>query len=258
MFRDFFYLIQGGGILQHVIVAVLLGFQIWMFVDAIRRGDYIWAAFIFFFSIISALIYYFLVCRPAGGGNPFAGMEIPGAADRRRIATLKEEIHHLDRAHHHLELGDIYREQGRLAQAEECYRAAYARDEKDEDIRARLGACLVARGKAAEGLPLLAAVCAQNPKHDYGDTLMSLAEAQAAAGRTDEALATWRQVLAGYSYARARVQYAQLLVQKKEFAEARKLLEGVIEDEPYTAKFQREREEPWTRKARELVAGLPR
>ena len=127
--------------------------------------------------------------------NPLAGFELPGAADRRQIARLKAEIHHLDKAHLHLQLGDIYFSQGKLADAEASYRAAYARDPQDEDIRAHLGNCLARRGQPQEALPLLEGVCAQNPKHDYGYTLMTLAEAQTAAGQTDRALATWRQVL---------------------------------------------------------------
>ena len=42
--------------------------------------------------------------------------------------------------------------------------------------------CLGRQGKPQEALPLLAAVCAKNPKHDYGYTLMSFAETQAAIG----------------------------------------------------------------------------
>jgi tetratricopeptide (TPR) repeat protein len=186
----------------------------------------------------SAVLYYFLVYRASGGGNPLAGFELPGAADRKRIKELQAEIYHLDRPHHHLQLADIYFSQGKLDQAEASYRAAYERDPKDEDIRAHLGNCLARRGKPQEALPLLESVCAQNPKHDYGYTLMTLAETLTASGQIDRALATWQQVLTLYSYSRARVQYAELLVQKKDYAAARKLLEGVIADAPFATKLR--------------------
>ena len=218
MLRDIYQLFGvGGGLVQLIFVAVIFGFQIWMFIDAIRREEYIWAAIIFFFSIFSAIIYYFLVYRPSGGGNPLAGFELPGAADRKRIKQLQADIHYLDRANQHLELADIYLSQGKLDLAEKSYRAAYERDPKDEDIRAHLGNCLARQNKAQEALPLLESVCATNPKHDYGYTLMALAEAQGAAGQIDRALATWQQVLGMYSYSRARVQYAELLIQKLDF-----------------------------------------
>ena len=263
MLRYFFQIFDGdggiglGGWIQVVLALLVFIFQAWMFVDAIRRGEYIWAVFIFFFSIISTFLYFFMVYRASGGGNPLTGFELPGAADRRRIKSLLADIHHLDKPHHHLQLADIYFSQGKLDKAEESYRAAYERDPKDEDIRAHLGNCLVRRGKPKEALPLLEAVCAQNPKHDYGYTLMTLAETQAATGQTEQALATWQQVLGLYSYSRARVQYAQLLIQKKDFAKARAMLQEVINDAPYAAKFQRQREEVWLKRAKELIRSVP-
>jgi hypothetical protein len=229
-----------------------------MFIDAVRRREYVWSVLIFLFSFLSALLYFFMVYRAAGGGgNPLAGFELPGAADRRQIARLKAEIHHLDKAHHHLQLGDIYLSQGKLADAEASYRAAYARDPQDEDVRAHLGNCLARMDKPQEALPLLESVCAQNPKHDYGYTLMTLAEAQTALDQTDRALATWRQVLSLYSYARARVQFAELLIKQKDYAEAKKNLDEVIEEIPFSPKFQRNREAVWLRRAKSLRGTLP-
>ncbi len=240
-----------------VVMGLLFVFQVWMFVDAIRREEYIWAAFIFFFSFLSALIYFLLVYRPSGGGNPLSGFELPGAADRRRIKQLQADIHYLDRANQHLELADIYMSQGKFDLAEKSYRAAYERDDRDEDIRAHFGNCLVRNNKAQEGLPLLESVCAVNPKHDYGYTLMALAEAQTAVGQVDRALATWQQVLGMYGYSRARVQYADLLIKKQQYAEARKQLQGVIDDYPFTPKFQRKKEGVWYDRAQSLMGKIP-
>ena len=245
------------GIGGWIFALAVFAFQIWMFVHAVRNGEYLWAAFIFFFSGFSALLYFFLAYRASGGGNPMAGFELPGAADRRQIKRLQADIHHLDKPHHHLQLADIYFSQGKLDLAEASYRAAYERDPKDDDIRAHLGNCLARRGKLQEALPLLESVCAQNPKHDYGYTLMTLAETQAATGQIDPALATWRQVLSLYGYPRARVQYADLLIKKKEYAEARKNLEEVIHDAPYATKFQRKREAVWFNRAKAALKSIP-
>jgi tetratricopeptide (TPR) repeat protein len=187
-----------------------------------------------------------------------SGFELAGAADRRQIKKLQADIHHLDKAHMHLQLADIYFSQGKLDLADESYRAAYARDPNDEDIRAHFGNCLVRRDKAKEALPLLESVCAKNPRHDYGYTLMTLAETQAATGNVDAALATWRQVLAMYGYPRARVQFADLLMQKKEYAEARKILEEVINDAPHATKFERKREAVWFSRAKAALRSIPK
>ena len=257
--QNFFYELMSGnlGWGGWIFAVVAFLFTAWMFIHAIRNGDYLWAVFIFFFSGLSALLYFFLVYRASGGGNPMAGFELPGAADRRRIKQLQADIYHLDKAHLHLQLADIYFSQGKLDQAEASYRAAYERDPKDEDVRAHLGNCLARRGKPQEGLPLLESVCAQNPKHDYGYTLMTLAETQAATGQIDAALATWRQVLGLYGYPRARVQFADLLIQRKEYAEARKALDEVIKDAPYATKFERKREKVWFNRAKSAMRSLP-
>jgi hypothetical protein len=258
MLRYFFEIFDGGlGIGGTIFVLLVFAFTAWMFVHAVRNGEYLWAAFILFFSGFSALLYFFMVYRASGGGNPLAGFELPGAADRRQIKKLQADIHHLDKPHHHLQLADIYFSQSKLDMAEASYRAAYERDPKDDDIQAHLGNCLARRGKPQEALPLLEAVCAQNPKHDYGYTLMSLAETQAATGKVDQALATWRQVLSLYGYPRARVQYADLLIQKKEYAEARKSLEEVMHDAPYVTKFQRKREAVWFNRAKAALRSIP-
>jgi hypothetical protein len=255
MLRLLFQAFSGGG---GIFILLILGFVIWMFVDALRRREFIWALFICFFSVLSSVLYFFLVYRNSESlGNPLAGFELPGAADRRQIKSLQASIHNLDKAHHHLQLADIYFSQGKLEKAEASYRAAYERDCEDEDIRAHLGTCLAREEKRAEALPLLEGVCAQNPKHDYGYTLMTLAETLAASGETERAVTVWQQVLSLYSYPRARVQYAQLLVDRKETAQARKILEDVIEDEPFQPKFQRKREAVWLARAKALLRGLP-
>jgi len=248
------------GLLGQIAGVVIFAFHLWMLIDSLRRGEYIWSLFIFFFPVINDVLYFFLIYRPASGGltNPMSGFELPGAADRRQIKKLQADIHHLDKPHLHLQLADIYFSQGKLEQAEESYRAAYARDPNDEDIGGHVRNCLVRRDKAKEALPLLEAVCAQNPKHDYGYTLMTLAETQAATGNADAAMTTWRQVLAMYGYPRARVQFADLLIQKKEYAEARKILEEVINDAPYATKFERKREAVWFSRAKAALRSIPK
>jgi len=250
--RDIQQLVGGGGMAGGIFFIIGTIFQVWMFVDALRRREYVWAVLIFLFSVFTAAFYFLMVYRTAGPVGALSGFELPGAADRRQIARLKADIHHLDKAHQHQQLGDIYLNQGKLGEAEKCYRAAYERDPNDEDIRAHFGACLARQGKPQEALPLLQGVCATNPKHDYGYTLMTLAEAQAAAGQTDAAMTTWRQVLALYQYSRARVQFAELLAKAGAKDEAIRNLDEVISDAGFAPKFQRKSEAVWVSRAKAL------
>jgi hypothetical protein len=226
-------------------------FQLWMFINAVRRREWLWAVFIFAFSIISALLYFFMVYR-AEGGLATRGFELPGAHSRRRIKELKAQIHHLDKPHHHLALGDIYFQQGKLDLAETEYRAAMERDAEDRDTRAHLGQCLLRKKKPAEAQPLLEAVVKEDPKHDYGYTTMALAETCMALGQTDAAIQVWERVLQNYSYARARVQLAELYIAKKQLDAAREQLTEVIETDAYAPAFDRKRNRIWIKRAKKL------
>ncbi len=226
-------------------------FALWMFVDAIRRQEWLWVVFIVIFPFLNAILYYFLVYRQAAG--PMRGFELPGAQDRRRIKELQDQIHHLDKAHHHSQLGDIYLQQGKLERAADCYRAALEREPEEADTRAHYGQCLLRQKKTPEALPWLEAVCAQNPDHDYGHTLMALGEAYTALGRPADALAVWQRVLAQHTYARARVQYAELLLKQNQRETAHATLQEVVADDAHAPAFQRRREKVWVHRARTLL-----
>lgn len=235
----------------------MFAFQVWMFVDAIRRKEWIWAVFIFFFSILSAGLYFFMVYLqqgPISGGAGLKGFELPGSKERRRIKELMGRIHHLDHARDHLDLADIYFSQNRLDKAEGAYREALKRDPQDPDIIAHLGQCLLRLKRPDEAAPLLRQVLAGDPRHDYGHTQMALAECQMALGDTEGAMESWRQVLKHNSYARARVQYAELLHAKGDREAARREFMEVIDDDKFAPTFQKGRDKVWVKRAREGLA----
>ena len=229
-------------------------FQLWMFINAVRRGEWIWAIFIFIGFGLAALLYYFFVYRAAAPAT--RGFELPGAHDRRRIKELQAQIYHLDKAHHHSQLGDIYFQQGKLDKAEASYRAALEREPQDIDTRAHLGQCLLREKRAAEARPLLEGVIAENPKHEYGYTMMALAETLTALGEKDSALQMWQQVTAEHSYARAKVQLAELYLAKNQTEPARTELKDVVADDIHAPAFQRKRDRVWVQRAKSLMRKL--
>jgi hypothetical protein len=230
---------------------VFLAFALWMLVDAIRRGEWLWAFFILLFAPLNAPLYFFLVYRDQAG--PVRGFELPGAGTRARIKELEDRIHHLDNARDHAELGDVLFQQGKLDQAEARYRAARERDPDDLDIQAHHGQCLLRLGRLQEALPLLENVCARDPTHDFGYTQMALAETYAALGRPEDAMKVWQQVLQRHTYARARVQLADLHLARGETAAARVVLQDVLADDAHAPTFQRKRERVWVQKAKALL-----
>lgn len=240
-------------IITYLAIVPILAFAIWGLVAAIRFRNWWWIPIQLALPVVGAFLYFFFHIHRHGEG----GFELPGAVDKQRLGRVQEELARLDKPHLHAQLGDIYYAMGKLPKALAAYEAAYARDQKDLDIRAHLGACLVRIGRHADARPLLEGVVAEKPRHDHGHTLMALAEAQSALGDTDAAIATWQQVIAGNSYGRARVQLAELYVARSDHGAARALLEKVLEDDASSPDFHRQREAVWVKRATKLLREVP-
>jgi hypothetical protein len=248
-------LLNAHSLIHNVWLWPVIAFLIWMFVDAIRRREWLWAIFIFIGWGITALIYFFFVYR-AAAPSATRGFELPGAQSRKRIKELQAQIHHLDNAYHHFLLGDVYFQRGNLAEAEKCYRAALQRDATDIDTRAHLGQCLVRLNRPAEARPFLESVMHEKPDHDYGHTMMALAETLTALGETDNALQYWQHITQNHSYPRAKVQLAELYLAKNQPELARAEVKDVVSDDQHAPAFQRKRDRVWVRRAKNLMGKL--
>ena len=231
---------------------LVTGFQLWMLVHAVRSREWVWAFFILIGSGLGAIIYYLTVYR----SEPSSGFELPGAQSRARIKELQAKIHLLDNAYHHFQLGDVYFHRGRFAEAEKSYRAALERDGQDVDARAHLGQCLLRLNRPGEARPLLEGVMQEKPDHDYGHTMMALAETLTALGENDNALLYWQHIVQNHSYPRAKVQLAELYAARNQADAARSELKDVISDDAHAPAFQRARDRVWIRRAKTLMHQL--
>jgi len=235
-------------------VILMMAFNLWMIIDAVRKREWIWVGIMIIFPGLSTVFYFFYMFR---GPTVMRGFELPGAQSRRRIKELQAQIHHLDKAHHHSQLGDVYFQQGKLDKAEASYRDALERDGQDLDTLAHLGQCLLRLNRPAEAKPLLQSVLRENPKHEYNYTAMAYAETLAALGETDDALKSWQYVVANNSYPRAKVQLAELYLAKNQAELARAELNAVLVEDPHAPSFQRRRDRIWVSRAKSLMRRLP-
>jgi hypothetical protein len=239
-------------IFRNPAILLLLLFTGWMFIDACRRGEWIWAVCVFLFPLFSPILYYFFVYRQSQPLNA-PTFELPGAGRRRRIKELQDQIHHLDKAHHHSQLADLYFAQGNLKDAEKEYLAALERDGEDLETLAHYGQCLLRLDRPREAKPVLEKVIIENADHEYGATMMMYAESLGALGEKDAAIAAWRKVLETHGYAQAKVQLAKLLIGKGDKETARRDLQEVISDAGHGPAFQRKREKAWAKEAASLL-----
>ncbi|MEJ0091802.1 MAG: tetratricopeptide repeat protein [Limisphaerales bacterium] len=241
-------------LLTNPLSLLLMAFQLWMLVHAIRNREWLWVVFIVIGWGVSAVLYYFLVYRNSASAT--SGFELPGAQSRKRIKELQAQIHHIGNASHHYQLGDVYFQRGRLVEAEKCYRVALELDPKDIDTRAHLGQCLLRQKRFGEARPLLERVMNEKPEHDYGHTMMALAETIGALGETDNALLYWQHITHNHSYPRAKVQLAEIYLAKNQPDLARVQLKDVLNDDVHAPAFQRKRDRMWIRRAKGLMGKL--
>jgi hypothetical protein len=234
-------------LLANPISLAIFIFQIWMLVHAIRNREWVWAVFLFIGWGFTALFYYLMVYR--NSASSVSGFELPGAQSRKRIRELQSQIHHIGNASHYFQLGDVYFQKGQLAEAEKCYRTALQLEPNDIDVRAHLGQCLVRQNKAAEARPILEGVMHEKPGHDYGYTMMALAE-------TDNAILYWQHITQNHSYPRAKVQLAELYLAKNQPDHARAELKDILADDVHAPAFQRRHDRVWINRARSLMRKL--
>jgi tetratricopeptide (TPR) repeat protein len=233
---------------------VITAFQIWMLIHALRNREWIWALFIFIGWGLSAILYYLMVYRNSASAT--SGFELPGTQSRKRIKELQAQIYHIGNASHYFQLGDVYFQKGNLADAEKCYRAALEREPEDIDTRAHLGQCLLRQKRFADARPLLEGVIREKPEHDYGHSMMALAETLTALGETDNAILYWQHVTQTHSYPRAKVQLAELYLAKNQPDLARTHLKDVLNDDIHAPAFQRKRDRVWIHRAKSLMGKL--
>ena len=96
----------------------------------------------------------------------------------------------------------------------------------------------------------------EKPDHDYGYSMMALAETLTALGETDNALLYWEHITQNHSYPRAKVQLAELYAAKNRPDAARVQLRDVLNDDAHAPAFQRARDRVWIRRARSLMGRL--
>lgn len=233
---------------------LLYGFMLVMAVHAFRAKNWLWLA-VMIVMPFGAIWYFLYEYR----NNPMRGFELPGAADRARAKRLEGEIARsgFERPDLHLALGELRFRQGKLAPAAEHLKVAREGSPKDADAASFYGQVLLRSGDAKSALPHLEFALNREPRHNYGYTRMAYAEALTACGRKAEAVAQWEAVLKFNEYDRAKVQLAELLLEKNEKTRARELIEEVARHGKHAgATFTRKSDRVWIRRSKSLLGKM--
>ena len=219
-----------------------------------RRPDTYWIFIILFLGPLGAIIYLAVEALPDIG---LVGQSFKVFPRRKRIRELEAAIRDNPSAGNFEELGDLYMDDGRIAQAREAFERAIAARADTPDPFYRRGVCAIQMGDFAAAVPDLERVVGKESDYDFHRAAGLLAHAYAQTGQKDKAESLFRQVIKTSTLSETYLNFAALLASEGHAAEAREWAQKVLDKKPTMPSYLRRRERPWFRRASEMLKRLP-
>jgi hypothetical protein len=219
-----------------------------------RRPDNYWFFVILFLGPLGAIVYLAVEALPDIG---LVGQSFKVFPRRKRIGQLEAMIRDNPSPGNWEELGDLYMDDGRIAQAREAFNKAIAARADTPDPFYRRGVCAIQLGDAAAALPDLERVVTKESDYDFHRAAGLLAHAYAQTGQKEKAEALFRKVTVTSTLSETYLNFADLLASQQRNAEAREWAQKVLDKKPTMPGYLRRRERPWFRRAKEVLNKLP-
>ena len=219
-----------------------------------RRPDTYWIWIILFLGPVGALVYLFAEALPDLGLLRGSLKVFPR---RKRIRELEGLIRANPSAGNFEELGDLYMDDGKIAQARRAFDSAVAARGDSLDAFYRRGVCALQLGDAAAAVPDLERVVAREPGYDFYRAGGLLAPAYAQTGQKERAEELFREVTARSVASETYLNFAGLLASEGKTAEAREWAQKVLDKKAAMPGYLKRRERPWFRSANKLLKRVP-
>lgn len=236
---------------------LLLAFWIWMLVYCVRNDPerQMWLWILIFLNVLGAVIYFIVRVLPRLSVR--APRFLGGGGYRHRIWQAEADARKVGNPYHYIKLGDVLAEAGQPRRAAEAYRHALEKDADDTAALFGLAQAELAEKAYADALPRLSRVLEKDPQFRYGEASLALGVALVGLGRADEAREHLESHLKRWSHPQAVVMLAEVLVGQGRQADARRVLQGLVDDMKYTPGFNYRKNRRWVRRARQLLRSLP-
>jgi len=215
-----------------------------------RRPDTYWLYIILFLGPLGSLIYLLVEALPDVG---LLGQSFKVFPRRKRIHELEAAIRDNPSAGNWEELGDLYMDDGRIADARSAFDKAIAARADTPDPFYRRGACALQMGDASAAIPDLERVVNKEPDYDFHRAPGLLAHAYAMTGQKEKAEALFRQVTKISTLSETYLNFADLLASEGQKSEAREWAQKVLDKKPSMPGYLRRRERPWFRRANDFL-----
>jgi len=219
-----------------------------------RRPDTYWLYIILFLGWLGALVYIGAEMIPDLGLMRGSFQAFPR---RKRIRELQALILDNPSAGNYEELAGLYQDEGKYAQARECYDKSITVRTDSPDPFYRRGQCALALNDFPAAVPDLERVVSQDRKYDFQRAAALLAHAYANTGQPEKAEALFREVTVTSTLSETYVNYSAFLAAQGRYPEAREVAQKVLAKKPAMPTYQKRRERPWFRKAAQILKRLP-
>ena len=215
-----------------------------------RRPETYWLFIIIMGGGLGALIYILVEVIPDAGLLRTTFQVFPR---RRHIKQLQAAIIDNPSIGNYEELGDLYLEDKKYAQARDCYDKVIAARADSPDAYYRRALAALEMNDLPAAVADLEIVVARDPKYDYQRAAGLLACALGKTGYPDRALALFADVTELSTLSETQYNYAALLADQGRAAEAREWAEKILRKKPTMPAYLRRRERPWFRKSKALL-----
>jgi hypothetical protein len=219
-----------------------------------RRPDTFWLWIIIIGGGLGAAAYIVIEVIPDAGLLRSTFQIFPR---RRHIKQLEAALVDNPSVGNYEELGYLYLEDKKYAQARACFDRIIAQADTT-DPRYRRALAALELGDYPAAVADLEQVVAADAKFDYNRATALLAFALGKVGQTDRALALFAEVTQVSTLSETEYNYASLLAQEGRAAEAREWAKRLLRKKVTMPSYLRRRERPWFRRASALLRRLPR
>jgi hypothetical protein len=234
---------------------VIVVFQVWMLVDAIRRrAPAYWPLLIFFFSP-AAVLYFFMIKLPeltgrkpsAPSGFVTAGPSLESIGELAR--TTPSELNKLAFA-------DRLAEAGRFPEAVGRYRDVLRQNKDSKEALHGLARALLNLGRPQEAIEELAALMELDPEFRDYSAALDYAEALWQAKQQDDAVGLLTGLVSVSKRINHRMALAHYLKERGDAVTARSELDEALREFASSPDFVQRRDQRWAERARKLRAEL--
>ena len=215
-----------------------------------RRPDYYWL-WVILFHWVGALVYIVVEVIPDAGLLRGSFQVFPR---RRRIRELQAIILDNPSAGNYEELALLYLDDGKFAEARDCYNKSISSRTDHPDPFYRRAMAEIELGDYAAAVPDLERTLKFDRNYDFHRAKGLLAWAYAQTEQKDKAEALFQDATAISTLSETYYHYSLFLESEGRSAEAREWAQKILNKKPTMPGYLRRRERPWFRRANAVLA----